>query len=110
MQGEMVLEGIDADTSQDWTLRYGPTSGDIQEYITSLGWWMTNTYPPWVAYRAILTGLLIVLYKCPGVCPVVIGEIIQSMMGKFILKVFGEYLVHACGIDHPSLYYGEAHR
>ena len=60
---------------------------------------MTNTYPPWAAYRSIVAGRLIGLDKCPGVWPVGIGEILQRILGKCVLQACGEDETHACGVD-----------
>ena len=36
--------------------------------------WMSNGRPPWAAYRALVSGHLIGLDKCPGVSTVGVGE------------------------------------
>ena len=76
---------IDAAVWQDWKLRYGPSSQDLREAIAALGWWLANTYLPWAAYLSIIADQFISLEKCPGVHLVVIGYILQSMMGKCYL-------------------------
>ena len=51
---------------------------------------MSNTAPPWAAYRALQTCRLVALDKGPGVRPVGIGEIWKRGMAKCALKVGGE--------------------
>ena len=50
---------------------------------------MANTYPTWVSYQAIIAGRLISLDKLPGVCQVGIREIIQRILGEYVLKACG---------------------
>eukprot|EP00957_Ditylum_brightwellii_P079030 6010806-Ditylum_brightwellii.AAC.1 len=52
--------------------------------------------PPWAAYRAIVVGHLIALDKCPGVCPVGVGEILLSLMHKCVIAVCGKDVTDAC--------------
>uniref|UniRef100_A0A0G4I849 Reverse transcriptase domain-containing protein n=1 Tax=Chromera velia CCMP2878 TaxID=1169474 RepID=A0A0G4I849_9ALVE len=42
---------------------------------------------------------LVVLDKCPGVCPVGIGEAIRCLLGKAVMKETREELQEACGAD-----------
>ena len=50
---------------------------------------MTNGCPPWVTYRALMSGRLIGLGKCPGVRPVGVGETWRQMLEKCVLVVTG---------------------
>ena len=84
---------------KDWTLHYGPYSGELQEYIATLVWWLANTYPHWVGYRAIVAGQLIGLDKCPGVRLVGIRETLQLILGKCALKACGKDITHTCGVQ-----------
>ena len=36
---------------------------------------LTNDSPPWAAYCAIMAARLVALDKCPGVRPMIIGEV-----------------------------------
>ena len=62
-------------------------------------WCLANTYPPWEAYMAIVEGQLIGLDKFPGVCPVRIREIFQRILGNCVLKAYGKYVNHTCGVQ-----------
>ena len=59
MQGADGPGGIGANAWHYWTLLYGPSSQDLWAAISTLGLWMDNTYPPWVAYIAIISSHLI---------------------------------------------------
>ena len=98
MKGEAGPWRIETSNCQDWTLYYGLSSRESQEYIAALVCWLANTYPPWEAYRAIVVGQLIGLDKCPGVRPVGIRDIIQRKLGKFVLKACGKDVTHTCGV------------
>ena len=44
-------------------------------------------------------GCIIDLEEFPSVCPVIIEEIIHHILGKCVLKDFGEGVTHAYGVD-----------
>ena len=48
---------------------------------------MANSRPLWAVYRALMSGRLIGLDKCPGVWPLGVGEIRRRMLGKSVLVV-----------------------
>ena len=84
---------------QDCTLHYEVSSWQLQEYISTLVWWLAITYLPWEDYRAIVSGRLIFLDKCPGVRPVRIREILQSILGKCVLKACVKDVTQTCGVQ-----------
>ena len=49
-------------------------------------YWLANESPPWAAYRAFMSGRLIVLEKQPGVSPVGVGETWLRLFANIILK------------------------
>ena len=59
--------------------------------------WLGNGRPAWAAYRALMSGRLIVLDKQPGIRPVGVVETWQRMMAKCLLRVAGPEAKEACG-------------
>ena len=55
--------------------------------------------PPWEAYHSVVAGKFVGLEKCPGVKPVGVGEILQRILGKFLLKECGKNVTHSCGVE-----------
>eukprot|EP00957_Ditylum_brightwellii_P087874 6692542-Ditylum_brightwellii.AAC.1 len=85
MQGAAGPGRVDSITWQDWLLRYGEASQKLRKAVAHVARWLANTTPAWAAYRAIVTGCLIVLDKCPGIRPVGVGKILLRMLGKCII-------------------------
>ena len=61
--------------------------------------WLANGSPPWAAYRAFMSGRLIVLDKQPGVRLVGVGETRRRLFAKILLKVTGPEATMACQDD-----------
>eukprot|EP00957_Ditylum_brightwellii_P176108 13409911-Ditylum_brightwellii.AAC.1 len=99
MQGSVGPGGIKAVSWQHWLLRFGAASLKMREAVAKLTRWLANTRPAWAAYWALVAGCLIALDRCPGVCPIGVGEILLQMMGKCIILVCGEGATQACGIQ-----------
>ena len=59
---------------------------------------MASSRSPWEAYRALMLGRLIGLYKCHGVRPVGLLETCQRMLMKSVLVVTGSEAKDSCGI------------
>ena len=60
---------------------------------------MAKQWPPWAAYRALMSGRLIALEKSPGIRPVGIGETWRRLLAKCLLRVSGQEAKTACGTD-----------
>ena len=60
---------------------------------------MSNSYPPWVAYRALMLVRLIGLDKYPGVRTLGAGETWRWMLVKCVLVVTGVDVKEACGTE-----------
>ena len=50
---------------------------------------MTNSHPPWAAYKALMLGRLISLENCPGIRPAGEGKTWRWMLVKCVLVVMG---------------------
>uniref|UniRef100_A0A0G4FLZ2 Uncharacterized protein n=1 Tax=Chromera velia CCMP2878 TaxID=1169474 RepID=A0A0G4FLZ2_9ALVE len=53
----------------------------------------------WDQVKALMACRLVALDKCPGVCPVRIGEAIRRLLGKTVMKETKEELQEACGAN-----------
>ena len=59
--------GTDSVSLQYWLLRFGATSGELRLIVAESAEWLSNGWPPWDDYRAMVSDRLITLYKQPGV-------------------------------------------
>jgi hypothetical protein len=57
---------------------------------------MANKFPPWAAIRALMTGRLLAIDKCPGIRPIGIGETWRRAIAKCILHVAGKDAKEIC--------------
>ena len=71
--GGAITGGTDSVSLQHWLLRFGAASVDLRLIFGDLVEWLVNGRPPWAAYRALMSGRLIALYKQPGIRPVRVG-------------------------------------
>jgi hypothetical protein len=74
LSGAAGLGGMDAHVLQQWLLQFSKASCSSQQACAELVDWLSNTFPPWAAYRGLMTGCLVALNKGPGVYPLGIGE------------------------------------
>ena len=64
----------DSEALQGWLLKFGE---DSKRLIISVGFFVdrpANQNPPWAAYRAFMSGCLLVINKCPVIFPVGVRE------------------------------------
>ena len=88
--------GADLVSLQYWLLRFGAASGELRLIVAEFGEWICNGRPPWASYRAMISGRLIALDKCPGIRPVGIGETWRRLLAKCLLKMTGQEAKAAC--------------
>ena len=82
---------------QHWLLRFRASSAELRliaGYFVEL---LVNGWPPWAAYRALISGHLIALDKQTGIRPVGVGETWRRMMVKCLLRVAGPEAKAECG-------------
>ena len=82
---------------RNWLLRLGCASEELRVVVSSLADWMTNSSPPWSAYRALMACRLVALDKRPGVRPVGIGETLRRTLAKLVMRAAGDQAKTACG-------------
>lgn len=97
LSGSAGLGGADAEAVSNWLLQFGDASRRLRNAVAKICRWMANDFPPWAAYRALMSGRLIGLDKMPGVRPVGIGETWRRLSAKCILSVAGEEAKESCG-------------
>ena len=78
--------GTDYTALQNWLLRHSHISEKLQEAISTLTNWLANNIVPYEAIRALVANRLVALDMCPGVRPVEIGEILQRLCSKCLLR------------------------
>jgi hypothetical protein len=100
LSGSAGLGGTASHALKHWLLRFGVASLDLREALADFTEWLSNGFPPWARYRALMSGRLYALDKCPGVRPVGVGETWRRATAKILLLVAGAEAKEACcGID-----------
>jgi len=99
LSGSGGLCGSDAQAASQLLLKFGKASHKLRTVMAKLALWLANDTPPWAAYRALMAGRLLALDKCPGIRPIVSGEIWRRTLAKIILEVAGGAAKDACGTD-----------
>jgi hypothetical protein len=89
---------------QQWLLKFGGASQQFRKAVAEFTVWLAKESPPWAAYRALRSGRLVALDKCPGVHPIGIGESFMRLSWKCVLLVAGGEAKESCGVD--QLYAG----
>ena len=89
--------GTDSVLLQLWLMRFGADIGEIRLIVGDLVERLGNGWPPWAAYRALMSVRLIALDKHPGIRPVGVGETWRRLMAKCLLRVAGPDMKAACG-------------
>ncbi len=82
MSGSAGPSSFDAVMLRNCLLRYGRASGELRQELAAWVEWLSNEFPPWAAYRALMSRRLVALDKQPRVRPVAIGEIWQGCIAK----------------------------
>ena len=91
------MGGTDSVSFQHWLLRFRAASVELRMIVGDFVEWLGNGRHPWAAYRALMSGRLIVLDIQHGIRPVRVGETWRRMMAKCLLRVAGQEAKAACG-------------
>ena len=89
LSGSSGPGGTNLEALQGWLLKFGDDSTRLRTSMEAFMEWLANGSPPWAAYCAFMSGLLIALDKNPGVRPVSVGEMWRRLFAKIVLKVTG---------------------
>ena len=82
---------------QHWLQRFGEASAELRLIVGDFVEWLGNGWPPWAAYRVLMSGRLIALDNQPVIRPVGVGETWWRMMEKCLLRMAGSEAKAACG-------------
>jgi len=84
IQGGAGPGGCDAGHWKDVLLHFGAHSSRLCNVVVALTHRLLNSIVPWNDIRALVANHLIALDKCPGVCPIGIGETLRCVIGKVV--------------------------
>ena len=99
LSGSAGPGGLDAQSVQQWLLRFGGASQQLCKAICKFVVWLANDFLTWAAYRALKAGQLVALDSCPGIWPIGIGQTWNCINAQCVLLVSGGEAKDACGID-----------
>ena len=99
LSGSAGLGGMDSVALKHILLQHGGASKILRQTVAKFARWMSNSYPPWAAYRALQWNRLVALGKNPGIRPLGIGDIWRRLLAKCNLAVSGPAAKDACGAD-----------
>ena len=91
------LLGAEAIELRNWLLFLGYASEELMVVISRLSDWMSNYYPPWADYCALMACRLMALDKIPGVCPVGIERTLRWDLAKLIMRAARDQAKMSCG-------------
>ena len=77
-------DGCDACHWQDVLLHYGAHSSRLRDAVAALYCRLANTIVLWDEVQVLMSNRLITLDKCPGVCPVGVGETLRRIICKAV--------------------------
>ena len=97
LSGAAGALGAEAMELHNWLLCFGCESKELRVVVARLAYWMSNSSPPWAAYRALMACRLVALDKRPGVRPVGIGETLRRALAKLVMRAAGDQAKTACG-------------
>ena len=87
LQGSPGASSTDSEHWQTVLLRHGAHSSHSRDEVATLATKMCNQILQWSKMRALVSGRLVALDKCPGVRPIGIGE----CLGRIICKSVAEF-------------------
>lgn len=99
LTGAAGLGGIDSQELTQWLVNFGAESRKLRQAVSDFASWESNDFPPWAAYRAIMSGHLVALDKCPGIHPIGIGEICRRLFAKCLLSKAATEATEACNTN-----------
>ena len=67
LSGSAGSSGIDSLSMSRWLLKFGASSAILRKSFADVTEWLANSYPPWMAYRAMTSCRFLALdkvFKC----------------------------------------------
>ena len=86
LQGSLGASGTDSEHWQPVVLRQGAHSSHLRDEVATPAKQMCNQILPWSKVRALVSGRLIALDKCPGGRHIVIGECLRRIICKGVMS------------------------
>ena len=99
LSGSSGPGSTDSEALQGWLQKFGEDSNRLHNSVEIVFDWLYNDSLPWEAYRAFMSGRMVVLNKQPGVRPVGIGETWRRLFSNIVLKFTGPEATTACQDD-----------
>ena len=84
--------------------RYGSHSEQLKDAITELSRPIASTIIDWDDIQTLMACRLIALDKCPGVCPIGVGEVSRHILSKVMAAATSTDVEELCGTN--QLYSG----
>ena len=100
--GGAVPEGMDSVSLQHWLLRFGAASGELRLIVGDFTEWMSNGWPQWAAYCAMMRIQMIALDKQTGIRQVGVVENWRQLMVKCLLRMTIQEARAACRMDQMA--------
>ena len=97
LSGAAGALGAQAIELSNWLIFFECVSEEYRVVVANLDDWMANSYPPRVAYSALMACQLVAMDKSPGVRPVGIGETLCRAIAKLIMRAVGDEAKMAYG-------------
>ena len=88
-----------SETLQGCLLKFGRYRKILCTSAENFVYCLSNNIPPWAAYCAFMSVLLIALDKHPGVHPFGVGETWRPLFSKVVIRVTGPESTRACQDD-----------
>ena len=99
LQSSSGVSGTDSQHWQTVLLRHGAHSSHLRDEVATLATKMCDQILPCSKVRALVSGRLIALDKCPGVRPIGIGEYLWRIICKSVAEFTKTDLEETCSTD-----------
>ena len=99
LQGSLGISGTDSEHWQTVLIRHGAHSSHLRDEVATLATKTCNQILPWSKVRALVSGRLIGLDKCPGVRSIGIGECLRRIICKSVAEFTKIDLEETCSTD-----------
>ena len=88
--------GSEAFELRNWLIRFMCMLEEIKVIVTNMDDWISNYFPPWSPYCALMACRLVALDNRPGMRPVGIGEMLCRSLAKIEMRAAGDQAKTTC--------------
>ncbi|KAL5491070.1 hypothetical protein EMCRGX_G016288 [Ephydatia muelleri] len=99
IQGSAGPGGTDAGHWKDFLLHYGAHSARLRDSLAELARRLASSIVEWSDIKALMSSHLESLDKCPGVRPIVIGELTRHITCKAMAMATRDDIADLCEVD-----------